>query len=122
MRLNCRCCSLIHCSSRANHWSAPRMTVWCRIDSSAGKAAGLREAAKCQFSKPAERRWAHPWAGRADQAARVLAPVARITIVGVVPIVVVMIAIAHVAVIRAFHITQWLVQAERQQGFGGHAH
>src|SRR5229473_1612008 len=58
MRQSCKCCSLIHCFSRANHCRASRMGVELthsardlEMDGGAeGAEASLIGAAKCQFS------------------------------------------------------------------------
>src|SRR5216684_2644932 len=58
VRQSCKCCSLIHCFSRANHWRASRMgaelTHSVRNVEMGGGAEGgeasLIGAAKCQFS------------------------------------------------------------------------
>src|SRR5258708_2815635 len=58
MRQSCKCCSLIHCFSRANHWRASRIGAELahsarnfEMDGGAdGAGASLIGAAKCQFS------------------------------------------------------------------------
>src|SRR5260370_22683881 len=58
MRQSCKCCSLIHCFSRANHWRASRMgaelTHSVRNFEMDGGEASLIGAAKCQFSSGCE--------------------------------------------------------------------
>src|SRR5258706_15176003 len=58
MRQSCKCCSLIHCFSRANHCRASRIEVELAHSVTnfemgggvGGAAASLIGAAKCQFS------------------------------------------------------------------------